>query len=959
MSILKSLDLPSDDFNEKGVYRHKSNFGYIDFVQLSETPNLDNEIYYIHRDIWNKNESEVFVLILDDSKIVLCDSKTKPTEFSTLDNVKINSFEYGENSPEAIEYMDLLKKENIDNGYFWEEISKKLREREKKLKRTPIDKDLLSNLVDIRKNIIKILSINPCCNPSDVAQKLIDRCLYIRFIEDRMGYTKLLDIFEKPDKTGFSDLIHLFDCYNKILNGDIFDYNQIDTKSEEAIDLLKRVFGEFYTYSDGQTTLVPYKFDKIPIILISNIYQEFLSGEKKNSEGIVFTPENIADFMVDSVFQEQNILKKAQHGTLKILDSACGSGIFLVKSFKRIHSEREKYLNRTLSLTEKRQLLQKCIYGIDLDGNALRVAAFSLYIEIFESVDTDLIQQEVFDKHKCGTKHFMFPGLYGTNLIKANSLLEENIFDFKFDLIMGNPPWGYKFDDEEKKQLTKKRNFVSDYQSSQHFLFQTKEWMKEDTLASIIVNLTNFTNKYATKFRNAFLNEYTLTKFINITKLDVFDEPACILYFKQKNKEENDIEFIVPEKNKFSELTNKIIVKESDKSWIPYEKITDDSSGDRYWRIGTLGYATYMNLIDKIEHDKASLGEYATVKMGLTPYSTDKHGSTKEARKIFESQTCKGEHWHPYIDSTKLVKPFFISEKHHYINYIPEELERARPIELFQGKKLIIQRIGSNGAAAFTEDFIIFSGAFFILKTKEDIPHIYYNLFEAIINSALGSFYLDILYKHRENGNYSRFNKDSLLSIPIPDIEDKSQLVKDIVEKVEEIRIEKYEEELKEHLNNLIFSFYDLDDYEKLQIMDYQNIKKRKGNNLVHANDFKEYVELFQKSFAFMLEKGCELNADCFESDFLGALVRFNISNEKLKTNYNISTTLKQLSQIIQNDYLQQIDKADILEEKKLKFYSENNLIIYKSNRLNDWTRVEALNDVKQEIAEIYNQLIC
>lgn len=200
---------------------------------------------------------------------------------------------------------------------------------------------------------------------------------------------------------------------------------------------------------------------------------------------------------------------------------------------------------------------------------------------------------------------------------------------------------------------------------------------------------------------------------------------------------------------------------------------------------------------------------------------------------------------------------------------------------------------------------------------------------------------------------------ESLLSIPIPDIEGKSQLVTEIIKKIDEIRIGKNVEDLKEHLNNLIFSFYDLDYYEKMQIMDYQNIKKRKGNNLVHANDFKEYVESFQKSFAFMLEDGCELNADCFESDFLGALVRFNISNEKLETKCNMSTSLKQLNQIIQNDYLQQIDEADILEEKNMKFYSENSLIVYKSNRLKDWTRVEALNDVKQEIAEIYNQLIC
>ena len=46
-----------------------------------------------------------------------------------------------------------------------------------------------------------------------------------------------------------------------------------------------------------------------------------------------------------------------------------------------------------------------------------------------------------------------------------------------------------------------------------------------------------------------------------------------------------------------------------------------------------------------------------------------------------------------------------------------------------------------------------------------------------------------------------------------------------------------------------------------------------------------------------------------------------------------------------------------MIKEKKVTIYDENSLIIYKSNHLRDWTRTEAMNDVKEEIGAIYNQL--
>ncbi len=52
-----------------------------------------------------------------------------------------------------------------------------------------------------------------------------------------------------------------------------------------------------------------------------------------------------------------------------------------------------------------------------------------------------------------------------------------------------------------------------------------------------------------------------------------------------------------------------------------------------------------------------------------------------------------------------------------------------------------------------------------------------------------------------------------------------------------------------------------------------------------------------------------------------------------------------------------EIDIKPMLEEKKVKIYHENSLIIYKSNHLRDWTRSEAMDDVKEEIGGIYDHL--
>jgi hypothetical protein len=232
------------------------------------------------------------------------------------------------------------------------------------------------------------------------------------------------------------------------------------------------------------------------------------------------------------------------------------------------------------------------------------------------------------------------------------------------------------------------------------------------------------------------------------------------------------------------------------------------------------------------------------------------------------------------------------------------------------------------------------------------------HVFESILNSKLGFFYLDSLYRQRPEGNFSKVNKGSLNKFPIPNLEDKGNLINDIVKNIEDIRNGKNIENNRAQIDNLVFDLYELDYYEKMQVLDFYKLQTIGRKSLVLTEeDFNEYIDEFKDSFGFLIKEGHTLNAECYTSDFLGALIKFNFSSEEKKTQYDLSKSLKKLMGIIHKDKLNEIDYKSVLEENKLKFYTKNSLIIYKSNHLRDWTRTEAINDVKKEIEMIYGNL--
>lgn len=799
---------------------------------------------------------------------------------------------------------------------------------------------------------------------------MIDRCLFIRFLEDRAGLTRLQDILSDKYENKINKLTDLFDEYTDRLNGDIFEKGDIpkDINNQVAEELAK-IFGNIYfIQKKRQATLFPYSFQSIPIILISNIYERFLSKQKRKAEGIVFTPPNVVNYALDKMLDDESLIKKIENNELKILDPSCGSGVFLIKILEEIINKLQFNQNK-LSLEKKAEIILNSIYGIDKNSDALRIAALSLYLKIIEGEKTEDIQDKLFDE---SSNHFMFPGLKKNgNLVHGDSLFNDIYNGLKFDIIIGNPPWGYEYSKIEKNLIEKKWPRVAGYQSSQCFLFQIKKWMTEDTICGMVVNLSNFTNSQSINFRKAFSKEYYIKLFVNLSNVKKItfgpsSEPSCILIFYHKshlinhlNIDKDDIDkyeikFITPEISRFSLLTK--ILTDSAISMTTVDKL---AISDKLWHFYSHGYDIYNELINYLDRKKNRLNDFnKRFEVGTMKFSK-KLGLTKEEYyNKYTSPNKISENHYPMVDSLRDIEVYFGNKPSYYFEYGENNLDRKRDINLFKGDKLIITR--SADVRAFIDmDTNLYDSNFFIFKLK-NLPKEYLCLFEAIINSALSKFYLGVKYQLRKGGNFSKINLDHLKQFPIPDMNGKQNIINEIIKCANSLKksrknsaINECEDHLIQKIDKLIFSFYELDYYFIEQIYHFIKVEKNKRKRIVSKMDLEEYCNEFIETFKPFVKDDCQINAISEISDFFGAMVKFIITRE-IQEEFIDDKRLENFISIIEGYDINGYNRRMFFNEEKIKFYDGDIFYIYKSNKPKDWTKFMAIKDANEEIADFF-----
>jgi len=387
-----------------------------------------------------------------------------------------------------------------------------------------VDQLLLRNLRLLRKHLE-----GESAEKREYAHALIGRSIFIRYLEDREVLVP--EYFRESDSSGererYTDFLkskeatyHLFYQLRRDFNGDLFPLSSEEEAAIKEADLhTLRDFLVGQSLGDQPDLFFwAYRFDIIPIELISNIYEEFYHEHGgAEDRGTHYTPTPLVEFILNQCLTLSRLDANA-----RVLDPACGSGIFLVEAYKRIvyHEYRRRQLGDLgLPRDELERLLTQRIVGIDLNKSAVQVAAFSLYLAYLDFLRPRDIRQHkrlpnlIHESDREGTGGTLYYGNAFSPTVSEREeikrrisrarysgrsddlrMSEEDVWpieDSQFDVIVGNPPWGSGSSsgvDLAVRWCEAFRYPVGDRELSQCFMWRAQRLLKPNGEVGLLVS---------------------------------------------------------------------------------------------------------------------------------------------------------------------------------------------------------------------------------------------------------------------------------------------------------------------------------------------------------------------------------------------------------------------------------------------------------------------------------------
>jgi hypothetical protein len=815
-------------------------------------------------------------------------------------------------------------------------------------KKNLIDTYLLRNITDARRILVASDGYNLL---PKVANRLIGRLLFTNYLIDRNVTFNDQDHItgnnREERRKVFRELIlnktnlyEFFKYLNHKYNGDMFPLIEYDEKHKKIYDeeeyvngdhlkVLNELFSssEFFgkgvkyskNYAVQGSLFNLYDFEIIPVELISSIYENFIGNADENENlkltkqkeiKAYYTPPYIVDYILSQTITPFLEDTSKKDSNCKVLDPACGSGIFLVETIRKI-IEKEFRLTGKNKIPDQRlwKLIKSNIYGIDIDEDAIDISIFSLYITLL-----DYKQPREIEK-------FKFQTLKGENFFGGKDADFFNL-DHSFnsiikglDFIIGNPPWGnvpkersryidyiIKRNAKENEDKAKKDMLslqIGDKEICQAFLVRTSDFIsgsKSPKCSFIISSKVLYnTGKPAKIFRNYFLQKFHLKQVIELSLINnkirgkehVFDkarQPAAIINFTPKlNNEsiaENVIRHITVKPNKFFIYYKTIVIEKHDVKRIKQEYFIEKFGGyDWLWKVLVHGNALDIHFIKRLKNP---------ILKTAVQYFDEKGYKYKTGLKIIDKSRKDKDKKdstvilnYDYLDADKDFKPFCVSPrikwkdevklkeiKNAIIDYLPS-------LNYFEGNKLLIKsgividptksdEHYFNAISAFNDKKLCFTADVCSIKHKSDnsIESKYFlSCLSGLFNSKLFTYFL-LTITSSAGIERSRLHFGESFNFPVIINKKISELTLSITNEIYNLD-EKKIKYAKDKIDEIIYDIYNISETEKA-LIDYainvsipvllrkteSKIFKKLGlNKSEDINLINNYADIFKKFF--------------------------------------------------------------------------------------------------------------
>lgn len=979
-------------------------------VKCFDIPTL-KIITSIQQKTWNY-QKVLFLYVYNDTEIRIynCSERpfvvTKKTDFEKeLEKLEVSRVEASDKL--AINKLIIIFSSiAIDSGILWTlpealDIKKKIN-----LQRR-VDKYLVDSLV-CTTNKLKEMGLSDV----ELVHKIILRSLFLLYLEDRHATDNQFYNSIKKGAQSYFDILDDVECTYKLFaaleyhfNGNVFSVSKEERLliKKEHLLLIRKCFINGYD-EDGQIDLFQdwrlFNFKIIQIELLSEIYERFLEESNltsKKKSGAFYTPPSLVELILN---EKLPIEKKQTNYNVKILDPACGSGIFLVESYKRLVKRYENQTGEKLTDFEKlTDLLVQNIFGIEIDDQAIVVAAFSLYLALLDKLDPKTLWQSKRLPYLINNPKKIPSNKQGNNLFCRDSINTNNeIESISFDLVIGNPPFGTENKSKGVELLStirkycEKENFAKEMVLP--FLHKAVKFAPNGEIA-LIFNTKILTNTGSTyqNFREWLFNKCYVERIYNFSILrnapkgfggQLFDSaigPICIVFYRKEEPEQKSdrITYYAPKTFVKSNILEGVVIDSIDVKYLPRRECQTPDS--KIWKIAMWGGERDFFLIKRLETIHNNLGKY--IKKGNIEHGVGLQPLNKSTRKpIIDNDLSKMK----FIRPENILRYYSSSNQSGSIKYMLKDKETINEYLRYYNVKSIdeidtfnvFRRIGAKK---------VYAGPMLLVKeglsdkricaSVIDSPTAYNSsvlgflsdmkdlrLLSSLINSKLATYYL-LMISSSWGMERERIKPNEVYSFPIAvDEEAIAQLnyIHKQIEQLNELESDKIMVFEKE-IDKIIEEQYKLSNKEISIVDDFINFsadllyEKERSKALLPSKNTEDYAKVLCSELNIFLEdQNLYANGTVYlvNKNLPILLVKISFGNKKQEIKKSVIEISKELEKI--DKYLWEEKGGSIYFRKKVNYYDGDDIYIIRPNQRRFWTKTRAMEDASELILEILNK---
>ncbi len=994
-------------------------------VYVAEASNKD-EARQIHRKLWNLNYAPFLIVRLPHQiRVYTGFNYSAESEEGLLDTIKKKN--------ELRRLLTCLTADAVDSGRIWKsEYGKQLNPDYR------VDERLLKNLRELGK-VLKNDGLR-----DEVAHALIGKYVYLSYLRDRNILSNEWLIQQKIDPrnvfthyASISSLQRLVEALEDQINGRVFPINfeKEETLKDEHVSWVASVFcGDRFTDvpQKVQQLYLPfeaYDFQYIPVETFSAIYEQFIYERKK--KGAIYTPEVLADYLLSEV----EAIKPLTQG-MKILDPACGSGVFLVLAYRRLIEKELQHLGKERLHPKKLcEILQGSVYGIEREQDACYITEFSLILTLLhysysEPRELEKLRFKLPDLHNTQVFHCDFFGIEGQ---KSEVAFWQT--GLKFDWIVGNPPWIPSSKQQRDRFVdTWIKQHASRYPVGGHSVAEAFSWLvtelsTPDGIIGLILKATSLFNKESQRYRQDFFSKQEIRHITNFSNLraKLFSGRATfpaitIIYQRAKNtRTKPDIIHYSPfSVNQLSGTKKKpwvLTINENEIQTIsPYEAEKGEAS---LWKFALWGTHFDKRAIDRIRYIfPTTLSEWCDKKgWNLQQGSELRHKSSGEELKHIPE--LEGQNYfHTKIMQQALLR---FSIQKNVLRKIPQEKCYLRKqggekgLNVTQAPHIVLSPSWQQYITHSDQDFVIPPRQIGISTTGKDSDDL--KALCTYLNSNIVAYYL--FFHAREWGisrQAKRVTTGDIKKIPAPEFtqdqikelaalydnlvkiekqeisnfvstllkEDQHRLAFKDIFKIDTIIetgtfselsraqknklgsfVAKLHERLQQRIDETIFALFTIPEDIRLLVNDFlqvrlpldtpsaiQNVIREPNNQelLTYARTLRDTLD------DFVMGETYHRVAITSSQELIECMIEMTKGSSPIPLDKNSImngdiTTAKILSELSAN--LQRQVSQWVYVQRGLRLFDGQKIYLYKTPRLIDWTRTQALIDANDIIGEV------